>query len=95
MARLPDHLDQAGHITRDGDRVVVHIRADVSGYLTVARNLGPAWDRLAELSRRLGDLLEGQGGLAHRLRHHGLEDPRISTMHAAYDRRRRARRRRR
>lgn len=93
MAELPAHLRQVGHITRQGDRVTLTIRADGSAYLAVLQNHGPAWDRLLELQAALARSLEGSA-LLHYATHHLPEEPRISAMHAAYDRRRRARRRR-
>lgn len=89
---MAEHLH--GHITRDGRRVTLTIRADASSYLAVARDHGPAWDRLLELQAALARQLEGSA-LLHHARHHMPEEPRISAMHTAYDRRRRARRRRR
>lgn len=93
MAELPAHLEQIGHVNRDGDHVVVHIRADASGYLAVLQNHGPAWDRALELLDRLERSFRSPEWI-HWTRHHMPETVRASAMHTAYDRRRRARRRR-
>lgn len=81
MATLPDYLRETHHISRAGDRLVVTITADASAFLASLRNLGPAWDVLGRWFDRHDQ-------------HHRPEHPTRTAMHVAYDRRRRARRRR-
>lgn len=63
----------------------VVIKADVRPFIAAMQRYAVAAGRLQWA------LFLGRHG--HRMRHHRREDPQVSAMHAAYDRRRRARRR--
>lgn len=70
--------------------VKVQLQVDVSGYLSAMREASEAATSFARLSARLS----AARAAAHQRRHHHPETPEATRLHAAYDRRRRARRRR-
>ncbi|GAB7004389.1 hypothetical protein JCM18899A_18620 [Nocardioides sp. AN3] len=68
-------------------RVSVTLKLDTTAFTNAMRKVAAALQRLS--------LAFQTAEQRHRLRHHRREVPQISAMHAAYDRRRRARRRKR
>lgn len=73
-----------------GRQVKVVIEADVSAYLAVLRRVSEQLEAAAPRFR--ASLARAARRAEHQARHHRTEEPTRSAMHAAYDRRRRARR---
>lgn len=86
--------------SRNPDVLHVDLRIDTSKFTEAMREAARHMETLRRATQRFTRAWEGvhwtilNAQRRHQARHHRIEDPASSRIHAAYDRRRRARRRR-